>query len=100
MLGALGDGGLLGEPAPLGEPAVSHSVVDALYDAELAALTLSAVTGADESIRGTVLIGDSEDGITLNFENQWSLTAFPWLYPGANPAVIRSPPATPRGLPG
>lgn len=65
-------------------------VVDALRDADLAPLVLTAVTGLGEE-RGVLapvsLISDDDDGVVLAFGDCCSLTVFPWLFDGPHPAV-------------
>ena len=63
------------------------AVVDALRDAELAPMVLSAVTGDDSPPDGVAPMGESEHAVTLAFRDGRSLWVFPWLYDGPHPGV-------------
>jgi len=61
--------------------------VDALRDAELAALVLSAVMDEPPADAPVSLVADEPSGVVLAFGDRCTLTVFPWLAPGPDPAV-------------
>jgi maltokinase len=62
-------------------------VIDALHDAELSRLALEAVTGQASAGESVTVVGDSDDGVVLDFGGRCTFTVFPWVRPGPNLAV-------------
>jgi len=62
-------------------------VVDALRDAELAPLVLSAVTGTPADHRPVVPLVDTREVVTLAFGDRVTLSVFGWLGRSPDPAV-------------
>jgi predicted trehalose synthase len=62
-------------------------VVDALRDAELAPMVLAAVTGTDDDPGPVAPVADDDEAAVLAFGDRYTLSVFPWLDDGPNPAV-------------
>jgi maltokinase len=74
VLGLVDDGGL-------------GVAVDALRDADLAPLVLSAVTGEPPLADAVTPLADDDDAQVLGFGDRCTLTVFPWLMAGPHPGV-------------
>lgn len=62
-------------------------VVDALRDADLAPLVLSAVTGEPPLDEPVAPLADDDGAQVLGFGDRCTLSVFPWLAPGPHPGV-------------
>ncbi len=62
-------------------------VVDALRDAELAPMVLGAVTGQPDGDDPVAPVADGAEAVVLSFGERCTLSVFPWLPGGPNPAV-------------
>lgn len=73
--------GLVDDDAGLGV------AIDALHDAELAPLVLSAITGEPPVDERVTVLDDGGEAQVLGFGDRCTLSAFSWLTPGPHPGV-------------